>query len=183
MEYFDNLLRPGSKSGVKEDVSGRTESFRVNQGYFFVGVSDAEGNECWGLHPQSGRLYRMHADVSSEQISLRPPPAGYPDGAMTQVMFDDKGRPAHLAGRVEGTMIDTIVDSENRLTFRVNGGPLLPASGFLSSTRMIASSWRSGAACFEVYDEPRAPMTSSRLVCAWPQDHEDTLRHSFLTSS
>ena len=126
MEYFDNLLRPGSKYGVKEDVSGRTESFRVNQGYFFVGMSDAEGNECWGLHQQSGRFYRMHADVSSEQISLRPPPAGYPDGAMTQVMFDDKGRPAHLAGRVEGTTIDPIVDSEDRLAFRVNGGPLLP---------------------------------------------------------
>lgn len=101
---------------------------RLNQGFFFVGVCDAEGSECWGLQPQSGLLYRLHADSETGQISLGPPPTGYPDACRTQVMLDIKtGNPTNLVGRVEGSTIEVIIDDDNRLNFRINGGRLLPS--------------------------------------------------------
>ena len=53
----------------------------------------------------------------------------WPDGTRTQVMTSMRGKPVSLNGHPDGAIIDTIVDDENRLAYRINEGPLFTVQG------------------------------------------------------
>ena len=101
----------------------RIESTRLHTGFLFIGVADIEGEHAWGLHPASGMLYRLHRDHKSISDLSKVPPPGWPDGTRTQVMTSMRGKPVSLNGHPDGAIIDTIVDDENRLAYRINEGP------------------------------------------------------------
>ena len=107
----------------------RIESTRLHTGFLFIGVADIEGEHAWGLHPASGMLYRLHRDHKSISDLSKVPPPGWPDGTRTQVMTSMRGKPVSLNGHPDGAIIDTIVDEENRLAYRINEGPLFTVQG------------------------------------------------------
>ena len=79
------------------------------------------------MHLYSGKLGRFSRDANGTHVNA-PPPDGFPDGHMTQVMKDEAGDPANLVGRATGAVIEVLVDhDEGTLGFRVNGGPPLDA--------------------------------------------------------
>ena len=41
----------------------------------------------------------------------------------------DKRQPVNLNGHADGTLIDCFVDEENKLSYRINEGPLLTVAG------------------------------------------------------
>ena len=109
--------------------SVRIERSRSHRGVMHIGVCTAANTDGWGLHPFYGKLWRYHrdADGSVRFADERAPPANYPNGDNTQVMFNAAGRPANLQGRANGTVIEVIVDhNEGSLAFRVDG-KLTPA--------------------------------------------------------
>ena len=135
-----HYLGAGTWEGDKIEGSWtvRIERCRLNTGFMFIGVCDAQGRCAWGLHPFSGLLYRLSRkdQDTGEQPSgygfEGSPPAGYPDGNRTQVMVREDGVASDLRGRARGAVIETLFDTISRtLSFRINGGPVLKAlSGF-----------------------------------------------------
>ena len=130
--------------------SVRIEESHNNAGDLIIGVCTAANSCGWGLHPCSAGLYRRHrdADGSVRFAHQRAPPASYPDGNGTRFR-NLSGRPVlplHLRGRVDGYVIEVVVDhSEGSLAFRVNGGPVLEAlRGFPKGAQLRPWVWMGG---------------------------------------
>ena len=140
----DQQLRGFFVGGLlRSSWSVRIEQSRLNEGYLFVGVCDAQGQFAWGLHPCSGLLYRLSRDATSGQISFNvPPPKGYPDGDRAQVLVDRYGRPENLCGKAHGAIITCRLDEEpltgaGVLAFSVNGGRTIKAlHGFPAGAKL-----------------------------------------------
>ena len=138
-------VKPGERRSCSWTI--RVERCRGNLGAMLLGVCatcDESGRswstvECmeqqlqvgWALHLQSGNLQRWLRDHGGHVLHCtkrHPPPPGWPDGAMTQVMR----RPNDLYHRAVGALVEIIFDDKaSTLAFRVNGGNVLHAlSGF-----------------------------------------------------
>ena len=113
---------------------GRLACNDDGQGRFYVGVCTADGRCAWGLLPAAGHMRRWSRDAHGH-VGGAPPPAGYPRGHLTQVLYDEEGRPSDLKGDTKvGCSIEVVFDADQgTLGYRINGGPLLPAlTGFPS---------------------------------------------------
>ena len=123
--------RPMSASRLLPTVGDSAWRVRVDKsaenlggGGYYLGVCDAKVNNAWGLLLAHGRLLRFALDRGFGA----PPPAGWPDGDMKQVMKDEAGRRTNLWGCAAGAVIDVIFrHDEGTLSYRVNDGALLPA--------------------------------------------------------
>ena len=131
-------------SGSLLPTTGRV-SFRVRIkdlsdkywfGSIYIGVCTEANTDAWGFCPLTtlsiGRFHR-YANGKRCDGSLHGPPANYPNGHETKLMFDEAGRPTRLLmSELQGAVIEVIVDhGEGSLSFRVNDGSVLgPLLGF-----------------------------------------------------
>ena len=123
----------------------RVDQAAADWGGMHIGVCDASGLNAWGICLHSGKMSRRSRDgdglgvprkqaVNKFASRTTRPPAGWPDGHGTQVMRDERGRPASLCGRANGAVIEVLLSHDlGTLSFRINDHarfPRVAVSGF-----------------------------------------------------
>lgn len=107
-------------------------------GFMYLGICDSENTCAWSLLPRQGHLRRWSRTAVTQFAGANSKPAGYPNGHLNHILFTRDGQKYDLNGRAQGAVIDVIYDADaGTLSFRVDGGPVLPAvSGFPSGAAM-----------------------------------------------
>lgn len=162
----------------------RIDRSRSNQGFMLVGVSlqQRTGLCEWCLCPFYGRVFRRMWDDEANLLCGQPPPAGYPDGHLKNVLIDEEsGEPTNLEGRARGCVIEVTLDhEEGTLSFRLNGGPDGPKiCGFPvgDSGGMLLRPVLGFRAGSSLTDDDRVTLRApERLRHGWPQLDEGGTR-------
>ena len=156
----------------------RIDRSRSNQGFMLIGVSMQQRTGLceWCLCPFYGRVFRRMWDKDGNLLCGQPPPAGFPDGHLKQVLVI-AGDPANLEGCARGSVIEVTLDhEEGTLGFRLNGGTEGPKiGGFpIGDTGGVllrpVIGFRAGAALTE--DDQVTLRAPERLREGWPQLEE-----------
>ena len=100
-------------------------------GGIFIGICDAAGLNAWGLELYEGTLFRTSRNESLRPV-VRVAPPGWPNGHGKQLLVNERGRPAGLRRRANGSVVEVSVEHrQGTLGYRVNGGPPMEAiTGF-----------------------------------------------------
>lgn len=116
----------------------RIDHTRANQGLNLLGIAlvERKGVSEWCLSPFYGRLMRRSWDCDGNLLMATPPPDGFPDGHLRQMLTNAQGEHVRLEGRACGCVIQVHFDHDaGSISFSLDGGPPGPRlSGFPKGT-------------------------------------------------
>ena len=166
--------------------SVRIDNTRGSQGLILIGVSllvhkprgsanALQAMQCeWSVSPFYGRLLRRTWDMDGNSMLAAPPPHGYPDGHLMQMLVDRDGSAVRVEGRANGVVIEVVLDHEaGTLAFRLDGveGPQLkgfPVGDVGMLLRPVIG--------FRWPEDQVTIRTSERLRQGWPQQDDNATR-------